>query len=113
MMERSRVRDSVHFHDARNQVSRRGFLGASTGAAAAVANPGLAAAQSAGVKPADLPDLTIKTVRTEHLNTVDFQVSFSARHCAPRAVQSLFIGNLICEPLALHFRTHVVHGFLQ
>src|SRR5450756_1500860 len=43
--------------------SRRGFLGASAAAVSSLANPGLAAAQGAGVKPADLPDLTIKEVR--------------------------------------------------
>jgi len=47
--------------------SRRQFLGASTGvtaaAAAAMADPPQAAAQSAGVKKADLPDLTIKEVK--------------------------------------------------
>ena len=48
-------------------VSRRSFLGASAGFAAAglsaVANPIAAAAQSVGVKPGDLPDLTIKEVK--------------------------------------------------
>jgi len=47
--------------------SRRRFLGASTGitaaAAAALADPPHAAAQSAGVKKGDLPDLTIKEVK--------------------------------------------------
>jgi len=47
--------------------TRRNFLGASTGFAAAgfasLANPIAAAAQSVGVKPADLPDLTIKEVK--------------------------------------------------
>src|SRR5436190_13359597 len=48
--------------------SRRGFLGATAAAAASsLANPGLAAAQGAGVKPADLPDLTIKEVRVYNL----------------------------------------------
>ena len=47
-----------------SRFSRRGFLGA---AAAAAANPGLAAAQAVGVKTADLPDLTIKEVRVYHL----------------------------------------------
>jgi len=49
------------------KTSRRDFLGASTGFAAAglasLANPIAAAAQSVGVKPADLPDLTIKEVK--------------------------------------------------
>ena len=48
-------------------LSRRSFLGASAGFAAAglsaVANPIAAAAQSVGVKPGDLPDLTIKEVK--------------------------------------------------
>ena len=48
---------------ANESVSRRGFFGASavgtlTGAAA-VAQPALAAAQAVGIKPRDLPDLTI------------------------------------------------------
>jgi L-alanine-DL-glutamate epimerase-like enolase superfamily enzyme len=47
--------------------SRRNFLGASTGFAAAgfaaLANPIAAAAQSVGVKAGDLPDLTIKEVK--------------------------------------------------
>src|ERR1035441_5305099 len=49
--------------------SRRGFLGASAAAVSSLANPGLAAAQGAGVKPADLPDLTIKEVRVYNINT--------------------------------------------
>jgi L-alanine-DL-glutamate epimerase-like enolase superfamily enzyme len=48
-------------------ISRRGFLAAS-GASVAVANPGLAAAQAVGVKPADLADLTIREVRVYHLD---------------------------------------------
>jgi len=51
----------------KENVSRRSFLGASAGFAAAglsaVANPIAAAAQSVGVKPGDLPDLTIKEVK--------------------------------------------------
>jgi L-alanine-DL-glutamate epimerase-like enolase superfamily enzyme len=47
--------------------SRRQFFGASAGVtaamASALADPQHAAAQSAGVKPADLPDLTIKEVK--------------------------------------------------
>src|ERR1039458_7569655 len=47
--------------------SRREFFRASAGlttaAAAALADPPLAAAQQAGVKRADLPDLTIKEVK--------------------------------------------------
>src|SRR5260370_28035261 len=49
--------------------SRRGFLGASAAAVSSLANAGLAAAQGAGVKPADLPDLTIKEVRVYNINT--------------------------------------------
>jgi L-alanine-DL-glutamate epimerase-like enolase superfamily enzyme len=49
--------------------SRRGFLGASAAAVSTLANPGLAAAQGAGVKPADLPDLTIKEVRVYNIDT--------------------------------------------
>src|ERR1035441_517908 len=48
-------------------LSRRTFLGSSAGVAAAgfgaIANPIAAAAQSVGVKPVDLPDLTIKEVK--------------------------------------------------
>ena len=51
----------------KEDLSRRNFLGASAGFAAAglaaVANPIAAAAQSVGVKPGDLPDLTIKEVK--------------------------------------------------
>src|SRR5664279_4842782 len=47
--------------------SRRGFLGASAAVVSSLANPGLAAAQGAGVKPADLPDLTIKEVRVYNI----------------------------------------------
>ena len=45
----------------KEQPSRRGFLGAA--AASALVDPTQAAAQSAGVKRADLPDLTIKEVK--------------------------------------------------
>ena len=49
------------------RVSRRNFLSASAlgplAGAAAVADPARAAAQAVGVKPADLPDLTIKEVK--------------------------------------------------
>ena len=46
-------------------LTRRGFLNASamTMAATVLANPAQAAAQMAGVKRADLPDLTIKEVK--------------------------------------------------
>jgi len=48
----------------KENVSRRKFFGASAGGAAAVlANPGLAAAQAVGAKARDLPDLTIKQVK--------------------------------------------------
>ncbi len=47
--------------------SRRSFLGAAVAAPAlgalALADPGRAAAQAAGVKRGDLPDLTIKQVK--------------------------------------------------
>src|SRR5579885_1626216 len=46
--------------DRSSRPNRRGFLAA---AGAAVATPHVAAAQAAGVKPGDLPDLTIKQVR--------------------------------------------------
>ena len=49
------------------KTSRRNFIGTSTGFAAAglasLANPIAAAAQTVGVKPGDLPDLTIKEVK--------------------------------------------------
>lgn len=47
-------------------VSRRAFFAASA-AAAGMSDPGLAAAQAAGVKACDLPDLTIREVRVYHL----------------------------------------------
>ena len=48
--------------------SRRGFLALwPATAVSSLANPGLAAAQGARVKPADLPDLTIKEVRVYNL----------------------------------------------
>lgn len=46
-------------------LSRRAFFAASS--AAVAADPGLAAAQTAGVKQCDLPDLTIREVRVYHL----------------------------------------------
>ena len=55
-------------------VSRREFLGttalgaAAAGASAALLNPGLAAAQAVGIKPGDLPDLTIKEVKVYAMN---------------------------------------------
>jgi L-alanine-DL-glutamate epimerase-like enolase superfamily enzyme len=53
---------------SRPEISRRSLFGASalgvaSAAAAALADPGQAAAQAAGVKKADLPDLTIKEVK--------------------------------------------------
>jgi len=49
---------------SRRELSRRGFFGASAAAGAAVmAHPVNLAAQSAGVKPSDLPDLTIKEAK--------------------------------------------------
>src|SRR6266702_1264731 len=47
--------------------SRRGFLGTSLAAVSSLADPGQAAAQGVGVKPADLPDLTIKEVRVYNI----------------------------------------------
>ena len=47
-------------------VSRRNFFAATAAgsvAAAAVADPARAAAQAVGVKPGDLPDLTVKQVK--------------------------------------------------
>ena len=51
---------------AKLNLSRRNFFGATAGAlgaVSAVSDPGRAAAQSVGVNPADLPDLTIKEVK--------------------------------------------------
>ncbi len=52
---------------ATREISRRTFLGASAvgamAGAAVLADPALAAAQAAGIKPADLPDLSIKEAR--------------------------------------------------
>src|SRR5215475_797999 len=52
----------------KQKLSRRGFFSSTTAGALAVASgvsdPRRAAAQSAGVKPGDLPDLTIKEVKT-------------------------------------------------
>ena len=51
----------------KQNLSRRNFCGSSAAgalaAASSVSDPGRAAAQAAGVKPGDLPDLTIKSVR--------------------------------------------------
>lgn len=48
-------------------LTRRDFLGASAlgaiAGASVLSSPARAAAESAGVKPADLPDLTIKEVK--------------------------------------------------
>jgi hypothetical protein len=50
-----------------SNVSRRHFIGASAlgavAGASALMNPARVAAQAVGVKPADLPDLTIKEVK--------------------------------------------------
>jgi L-alanine-DL-glutamate epimerase-like enolase superfamily enzyme len=50
---------------SKREISRRSLFGASAlgAAAAALADPGQAAAQAVGVKKADLPDLTIKEVK--------------------------------------------------
>lgn len=50
-----------------NRLSRRRFFAASASAGAAAASPLQLAAQAADVKPADLPDLTIKEVRVYRL----------------------------------------------
>ena len=52
--------------DKKTEVARRSFLGASALASAAGLLPSAVRAQTAtaaGVKPADLPDLTIKAVK--------------------------------------------------
>lgn len=53
----------------KGELSRRSFFGAS--AAAALADPGQAAAQAVGVKKTDLPDLTIKEVKVYVANIGD------------------------------------------
>ena len=57
--------------------SRRDFLGASAGLTAAVASaladPPHAAAQAVGVKPGDLPDLTIKEVKVYVADLTNFR----------------------------------------
>jgi len=56
------------------ELSRRSFLGASAAAGAAViAHPVSMAAQSAGVKPADLPDLTIKEAKIYNLDPTSWR----------------------------------------
>ena len=58
-------------------LSRRGFFGASAfgalAGASVLANPARAAADAAGVKPADLPDLTIKEVKLYVTNLGDIR----------------------------------------
>ncbi len=57
-----------------DQVTRRNFLAATVGTnagLAALADPGLAAAQSVDVKKADLPDLTIKQVKVYVTDTAN------------------------------------------
>jgi len=57
-------------------VTRRNFMTASAAGTAAgfaaLADPGLAAAQSVGVKKGDLPDLTVKQVKTYVTDMKDF-----------------------------------------
>ena len=56
-------------------VTRRNFLAATAGTTVGVStlvDPGLAAAQSVGVKKADLPDLTIKQVKVYVTDTANF-----------------------------------------
>src|SRR5215472_16704434 len=59
----------------KDPVTRRNFFAATaagtTAGFAALADPGLAAAQSAGVKKADLPDLTIKLVKVYVTDTAN------------------------------------------
>jgi len=61
------AREKYPENEMKTNPSRRNFLAASTGFAAAgfasLANPIAAAAQSVGIKSADLPDLTIKEVK--------------------------------------------------
>jgi L-alanine-DL-glutamate epimerase-like enolase superfamily enzyme len=57
---------------SQRSVSRRHFLGATAAGwmagASAVTEPACAAAQAVGIKPADLPDLTIKEVKVYHID---------------------------------------------
>jgi L-alanine-DL-glutamate epimerase-like enolase superfamily enzyme len=65
-------------------LSRRNFLSASaaTLATAAITRPAAAAAQAVGVKPADLPDLTIKEVKVYVINR-------AAAGAAPRGTEQV------------------------
>ncbi len=72
-------------------VSRRSFLSSSAAGfaaatAAALANPAQAAAQSVGIKPGDLPDLTIKQVKVYVINRTPVRpaVAAAAPGAAPR-----------------------------
>jgi L-alanine-DL-glutamate epimerase-like enolase superfamily enzyme len=65
--------------------SRRNFLSQSSAAVAgaglaAIANPGQAAAQAAGVKPADLPDLTIREAKVYQTDLTGFHPLNSPDH---------------------------------
>jgi L-alanine-DL-glutamate epimerase-like enolase superfamily enzyme len=72
-----------------SEVSRRSFLNASAmtlaTAASALTHPAEAAAQMAGVKRADLPDLTIKEVKVYVINRTPTRPAAAAAAAAPAA----------------------------
>jgi len=74
--------ERIEENDVRSKQSRRQFFGAAGVTAAmvsALADPPHAAAQSVGVKPADLPDLTIKEVKVYVADVSSFRRLNSAR----------------------------------
>jgi L-alanine-DL-glutamate epimerase-like enolase superfamily enzyme len=75
-----------------NEFSRRSFFGRSAGAAV-VAAPGLAAAQSAGVRPGDLPDLTIREVKVYALDRSKFGRGAGHERIAAVVTESGIEGN--------------------
>ena len=74
-------------------VSRRSFLSASAATLAAsasvLADPASAAAQNVGVKPADLPDLTIKEVKVYVINHTPTRPANSANPARPPATEQV------------------------
>lgn len=69
-------------------LSRRGFLTSAAASAASLAtavlaNPAAAAAQAVGVKPADLPDLTIKQVKVYVINRAPAQPATATAPARP------------------------------
>jgi L-alanine-DL-glutamate epimerase-like enolase superfamily enzyme len=83
------------------KASRRDFLGAAAPALAtvALADPGRAAAQAAGIKPGDLPDLTIKQVKVWVLKAEDGR---AGEKYAAIVTQSGIEGNYVLEDRYYH-----------